>query len=213
MKLLSYQPRQKIKYSGGFVSLLLLPVFCLWWIHNFRQNQIQHALDIKFYDPEPAYYLPEYHYKLSVPQKYLTLTLTDNDAVNKHIINTSKKLLINLKQKQDATTGVEIKFTPKTRYATFINVFDMFKTVGLINYINRGNSIHCFWNFPQPVDSIIYNANLIPCGNIVLGTQEYRQLEKTAFTKDLFKEFWMPAIAYLSMALFTITSLYKLVVK
>jgi hypothetical protein len=84
VKLLKYQPHKKLNYSGGMISLILLPILCLCWLYKYELSKIIHGVDVLFWSEEAKKTTPKDYWPESLDKKKKTVVnLTGNDRNDK----------------------------------------------------------------------------------------------------------------------------------
>lgn len=208
MKILSYQPHQKITYSGGLISLVLLPLFCLWWISKHRYDAKQFGVDIAFFNPVTAKKFPK-EYRPYIPQKdYTVINLEGNNRDDSISLKYAGILLNQWKHAKNDSQGIRFHFGKKAKYWTLVEGTEVCKSIGLYSFWPYEDNMYTGWNFPKDKPGIVKRTvPLITCYVERFTTAEDRRAEKIALIKELIKSYWLPGVTFILMAVFTIIKL------
>ena len=125
--------RRRIWYVPGMISLICLPVLCIWYLNDHKNIQSQLELST------PERYTPNIDYKggrrfdttlLSLPEnkrKYIEFKLNGEIENDKIVLNSFNKRLLQIIKNNDTINGLHIIIGDNTKYSSFINVIDICK--------------------------------------------------------------------------------------
>jgi hypothetical protein len=211
MKLLKYQPHQKITYSAGLISLVLLPVLCLYWLYKFEISKIKHGVDIVFWSLDAKKTVPEDYWLESVIKKKNTIiNLTGNDRTDNISLQYAQVLLSKWKVDKDDSQVLNFHFGNNAKYWTFVEAINVCKAVKLNSYIPYQNNMYAFWNFhPKPVPEF----SLPPCATFISFSDDIVQTKESIdliiLSQKFIKDYWAPGIVFLLMSILTLNKLYR----
>jgi hypothetical protein len=210
MKLLRYQPHQKITYSAGLISLIVLPVLVLCWLYRYQAAKSIHAIDIVFWSSEAKEFIPKDYWLEAIIKKESTvINLTGNDQYDKVSLQYAQVLLSNWKANKDDTQVLNFHFGNKAKYWTFIEAINVCKAVKLNSYMPYQNNIYAYWNFHSkpfanlPVTLITWGCDIIETKEPVDWSLVVQESIQTM------KDYWAPGVIFILMIIFTLHKIYR----
>lgn len=207
MKLLNYQPHQKIRYSGGLISLVLLPILCSVWLSKHMYDHANFALNIAFFNPKTNAEISE-EYRVSIPKvKYTVINLVGNNKDDSVSLSYAKMLLNRWKANKDNSQGIRFYFGKKAKYWSFIEAVNTCTSVGLNQYFPYENNMYATWEYNAINKKAYYPP--MPCATIFSSVLP---APPTFFEKSwsLINEFKFPIFAFALLVITTIIKVYKM---
>jgi len=125
---------RKIYYVPGMISLICLPILCIWYLND---NKIIERCIILI---SPQRYVPNQVYEnnlrfdttvLSQPEykrKYIEFKLNGDIINDKNTLNSFNSKLIKIIEDKDTITGLHINIKDNTKYLSMIKVIDICRT-------------------------------------------------------------------------------------
>jgi len=121
--------RRKIYYVPGMISLIFLPVLCVWYLNEHKN--VERCIDIVF----PQRYSPINDHRfdttsLSLPEnkrKYINYKLTGNIANDRATLDSFNLKLLNIFKNKDTKTGLHINIKDSAKYISMIEIIDICK--------------------------------------------------------------------------------------
>ncbi len=123
--------RRKINYVPGMISLIFLPILCVWYLNEHKN--ILRVLEISY----ASKYTPNFDYKnhirfdtslLFIPEnrrKYYDILICESESKNSesfHLIENKLDQIIKTKNKSD---GIHISFSDNSTYGSYIKIIDL----------------------------------------------------------------------------------------
>lgn len=210
MKLLKYQPHQKINYSAGLISLVLLPILCLGWLYQHKAFEKQGVIDILFYDPDWNIRLPkESQFEFPPKRDYTVIDLKGNDHNDMVSLQYAYVLLNNWKIAKDTLQGLRFHYGEKAKYWTFIETINLLKAADLNSYMPYKNDMYAIYTsgYFEPRQPYMYDCML--CGDVVIVKKPVSFFSALYRSVSLFKDYWAPGIVFVLMAIVTLRKLYR----
>ncbi|AYL94049.1 hypothetical protein [Mucilaginibacter celer] len=126
MKILTLTPRQRIIYTPGLISLLLLPVFCMVFLHQHKAFQKLKAMDVVFFSPDWNKRLPKaYQFKFPPERSYVNVNLTGNTNSDQSLLEFARIQIRTILKTKNKSVGVQIHFGKKAQYWAFVKALDI----------------------------------------------------------------------------------------
>lgn len=194
---------KRIVYRPGMISLVFIPLLCLYYFYKNDSFKVYGALE--YYLPDDGMCGGQY----PVFRKYKVFSFDSAEELEKNKLEKMQLSLRELKEENDIINGIKIHFGEKTNYAIFIKVID-------ILYIEDMPT----W---QPDEDNIY-VSIGPKRikkYFICGTQEasrinslkYQELEKEKsnliFLNSFFKQQWILFLAYFGIVILNIFAFFK----
>lgn len=135
--------RSKIHYIPGIISLIFLPILCIWYLNNHK-NELR-TLDV--------YYASKFNPDITDPLKFDTTCLSSIGHKRKYIeirvnrnLSESKNFLQSLNYRstqiinhKDTLNGIHIVFENDISYNTYIKILDVFNEKSKYHTITEEN--------------------------------------------------------------------------
>ncbi len=131
--LISYHPlymirnRTKIFYPAGLISLILLPILCIWNLNKQKAFEKIGALEVAyFYHNELEEYSNLTSFKKAISSRnYIEIEFTGNKKDDNIIFEYAKVKIKKLIKSKDTLNGIHFKFTEKAKYWHFVKAVDI----------------------------------------------------------------------------------------
>jgi hypothetical protein len=139
--------RRKIYYVPGMISLIFLPILCIWYLNEHKN--VERCIDIA----SPQRYRPNNDHRfdttlLSLPEnkrEYINSELTGNIANDRATLDSFNFKLKNIIKNKDTKTGLHINIKDSTKYISMIEIIDICKKDSFLpTYLFYDNE---FWYF------------------------------------------------------------------
>lgn len=207
---------RKLFYVPGMISLVLVPVLCMWFINSNRHRiDIEHSIDFRIFNsisdikPNPAYnwysdsgYVPKRNYKTFL------FNGIDDDTKIKLAITDLKRLV----KTNDTVKGIKFTFGKHSKYEHFITTQDILFSSRVDNFTFYKNDIYVF-EMPKIKSGKEKIVRLAGCGgNCFVDNSvwlEEERIRKQKFFIQNIKSFWQIPLALLGMIILNIFALIK----
>jgi hypothetical protein len=216
MKLLKYQPHEKIRYSAGLISLVLFPILCLGWLYKHKAFEKQGVINISFYDPERNKKMPkELQYEFPPKRDYTTIDLKGNDHNDMVSLQYAHVLLNNWKIAKDTLQGLRFHYGEKAKYWTFVESINVLKAADLEWYMPYKNDMYAIYTSRYFKPRPFYMYDCLLCGDVRSSPLTSEQVseklwnERATFFKYAFKNYWAPFLIFATMLVITMLNLRK----
>ncbi len=161
---------KKLYYPAGIISLILLPVLCVWYFNRHHAFEQLHVVSVTW-PPRSGHFFEDEDY---LDRDYTHFNLTGDNQQNDIEIKRSKMQLRELIDSKDTMHGVHFHFADNTQFQQWIKVYDVCKTAKANVFIVHNNGI---WIFnPRPAklvkDDLMFCRGVICGGDCVQDTQQ-----------------------------------------
>ncbi|MBE8728021.1 hypothetical protein [Flavobacterium hungaricum] len=161
--------RRRIFYVPGMISLVLIPLFCLYHFYKVDAFKVYGSINISM--PYEKDYFAKY--KFASLREYKVFDFNENESKTKEQLKNVRLYLQNLIKARDTINGVKLHYGPKMHYETFIKTIDILNEVEAPVWGIDGNDVYIFAarNTPKKVkkDTTYVRMN---CGTGELMRQE-----------------------------------------
>jgi len=199
------EKRKKIFYVPGMISLVLIPLFCLYHFFKVDAFMVYGSLNLMVPDKE------EFEkYKIADLRKYKRFNFNDVKLKELDKIKELRFFVRDIVKKYDTINGAKIHFGSKTDYDTFVNVINLVAEEKVPTWALFGNDIYVLTS-PKPKPNK-NNYRVITCGyyeaNKDFWLKEDKERER-AYNLSLYKKSWLIFLGYLGIVLLNIFALVK----
>jgi len=147
--------RRKIYYVPGMISLIFLPILCVWYLNEHKN--VQRCIELC----APERYIPNkndgrLHFDttlLSLPEnkrKYINFKMNGNFINDENELTSFNNHVLDIVENEDTINGLHITFEDNAKYNTFIKVIDICKKDSFrpsyLFYDNEFWYFHREWN-------------------------------------------------------------------
>ncbi|WP_316768860.1 hypothetical protein [Pedobacter frigiditerrae] len=185
--------RNKIFYPAGLISLILLPILCIWNLNEQNAFEKIGVLEVAyFYHNELDESSNSQSFKeLISSRNYIEIEFNGNEKDDNIILEYAKVKIKNLIRSKDTITGVHFKFTEKAKYWNFVKAVDVCQVESLNPLMDKNN----IWVAYYPPQRNVKEENYIV---MFCGTNEAsRILQAKAEKLAEFNEYLSKKINYL----------------
>ncbi|WP_269237324.1 hypothetical protein [Flavobacterium flavigenum] len=109
------EKRKKIFYVPGMISLVLIPLFCLYHFYKVEAFKTYGALDFSLPDKEDFE-----KYKVGNLRKYKTFNFNNQKSKEEQKLKELRLFARDLVKHYDSINGIKIQFGPKTEYVLLL---------------------------------------------------------------------------------------------
>lgn len=217
-----HKSKKHIYYTGGLISLFLLPILCIFYFQSIKAFNKTHIIEIswsteeswKAYEQTSAFFL---HPDID----FLEISLNSNDKDNKIKLDYAQLEIRRIIKTKDTTKGVHFLFQSNAKYWTLIRAFDICNIENAYNYVPFKNHVWMFYYNPRPNPNEEKNRSF--CGNADFafgygpmrgGLTYEQQIEnaKTANEKFILrslKTFWLVGVLIIILTFFSLRRTMK----
>jgi len=207
---------RRLYYSPGLISIILLPILCLFYLKSNHVFEKYGVIDITFALPDTNDIFGK------IPKRdYLEINLTGNDQEDKSKFDHAQSELRKLVYDSSGTKGVRFHFGEKAKYKTFISALNILSAENVRTYAPKDNDI---WvAIPTHVKIIPDSLQLLfpinPCGTAEIQ-QRFLQYEHDAkleeekiiaeenYMTQVQKKLIIPSVLYVLMLFFAVKKLF-----
>jgi hypothetical protein len=208
------QYKKRIYYRAGLISLILLPILCVWYLN--KQDQLR-VIPISPWNPD-SYFNKVNHSQSHPERKYLDISFNVNNGENKIKLDYAQLEVRRLVNSRDTLNGVHFYFDDSTQYSILIKALDICD-IEKADYCSMYENDMWIW---MPLTTKPLKPNTFPiltCGGVILRDSdkqgkikklnEEKRLKQIAYIKDLAKTFWPSEFLFGFMILLTAIRLRK----
>lgn len=209
----------RIYYSAGLISLVLLPILCLCYLNNRKAFRKERVMEINWWS-DNVYKYTNYKipYFIHPERKFIDINLTANDKENKIKLDFAQLEIRQMVSTKDTINAVHFYFADNAKYWTLIRAFDICNIEKAKMYVPKGNDVWVFYYTLKP--KVILTDNMKPvCGNAMLlddvvFINPYEQVdnEKSEVSKYIFeiaKKYSVFAILFMLMTFLAIRKIFN----
>ncbi len=215
MRILKRHSR-RFYYPTGIISLIFLPLLCIWWLDKNQAFKKYAVIDIAWWSPSLHENNPEFYPKESHPNKiYTDINLTGDDKDDKTRLDYAQLQIRELVKSLDTATGVHFHFSDKSKYWTLIRALDICKTEKAKVYIPYENDI---WVLNQKPDNPNeekqknFVIDLILMDDVIVVKSdkqiEAEKKERIKYITDTVKTYFVSLLLFVAMTLLTIKRIF-----
>jgi hypothetical protein len=201
-------PRHKIYYTGGLISLILLPVLCIIYIKKVKPETKFNVIEINWWTPNwnrlDTY--NRYPFEVHPPRQFLDIILTGNDKEDKTKLDFAQLEIRRLLLLKDTIRGIHFLFTDNSKYESFIRVLNICIREKAKMYVVKGNEVWYFNFYPKPIPA--GNPFRMDCGgNIksspIVSKEEINLIDK--ISQEINAQFlyaivmWPPVLLFFAL--------------
>ncbi|MBB4804336.1 hypothetical protein HNP37_004423 [Flavobacterium nitrogenifigens] len=201
------EKRKKIFYVPGMISLVLIPLFCLFYFYQSGAFKVYGSLDYSVPYKEDF----EKH-KVGELRKYKSFYFNDQKSKEEQNLRELRFFTRDLVKRYDSVNGAKIYFGPKMDYDTFVSVLDIMTEENMPFWAQFSNELYAF-AFAKPDPN---KKRPFVCGTSAatlrytrLMEEENRKKELRIFQKAFLKQQWLVFLGYFGIVLISIFALVK----
>lgn len=199
--------RKKIFYVPGMISLVFIPLFCLYHFYKVDVFKVEGCMSIYF--PEDSLSIKKF---LSVKRKYKVYSFNNSEIVESKNLNNLHSALRKLNRENDTINGVQIHLGRKMKYEIYIKILDILAIEKMPFYLQVKDDFFVLM-MPKPRQ----NKSLKPlkffiCGygdaNKDIWLEEAKERERK-YVLSLYRKNWILFLGYFGLVLLNILVLVK----
>jgi len=201
------EKRKKIFYVPGMISLVLIPLFCLY--HFYKVDAFKTYGVLHFGLPNKEDF--EKH-KVGHLRKYRIFNFNNQKSKEEQKLKELRFFIRDLVKNYDTINGTKIQFGIKTDYNTFVDVMSIMSEEKMSVWSLFGNTMYAFAH-PKPK---VKKDNRFFCGtpkyaeeNSMRMEEENRKKELQIFQIQFLKQQWLILLGYLGLVLLNIFTVVK----
>ena len=201
------EKRKRIFYVPGMISLVLIPLFCLY--HFYKVDAFKVYTSIELSIPLGNEFEK---YKFWTLRKYKVFSFDGSQSEKKNL-NEMRLYLRKLRVEKDTVNGIKVHFGLKSNYQTFITTLDILAEEEAPTWITDKNDIYILGssNTYKKIKDAIDHRNM-NCGTGELmrkqaywAQKEAKEEEMRNFQVSFFKQKWRSlSLGYLGVVLLNI---------
>lgn len=200
---------RRIFYRPGMISLVFIPLFCLFHFYKINAFQVQGVLDVGLIPDKVTF--EKYNY--STLRKYRVFNFNGSKSTEKQQLNEFKFFLRKLVVEQDTIIGIRTHFGPKTNFEVFVNVFDILESEKAPTFAPYKNDIYIIASSNKAKKTAKRSMN---CGTMEAtrrNTNKLQELEKEKsnrmFMNLFFKQQSILFFSYFGIVLLNVFAVIK----
>ncbi len=135
-------------YPAGLISLILLPILCIWYLEKNRAFHKLVCLEVVYWgENHPSYYKQEF--VIHPEREFVNLKLTGNERENKIKLDFAQLTIRELVATKDTVTGIHFILDDGLKYKTLIYVLDILEVENARQFVAREDDIWVFNYIPK----------------------------------------------------------------
>jgi len=146
--------RRKIFYPAGLISLIFLPILCIYDLSKQNAFQKLGAIDVAYFYNDENYESSNLKtFKNFISSRNFTdIEFTGNKNDDQIILEYAKIKIKRLIESKDTINGIHFKLTEKAKYSNYVGVIQVFQNKN-INALLDKNDVWYGYQKPNPIDS------------------------------------------------------------
>lgn len=151
--MINHKPHKKLYYTSGLISLLLLPILCVFYLQKTKVFESEYVIELNMWTPEQTKNWRKYGYDYDIhPNRNFTnIYLTGNDKEDRTKLDFVQLQLRDLVNSKDTISGVHIVLGNESKYWTLIEIINISMKEKVRRFVYEGNDFWFFNYFPKPV--------------------------------------------------------------
>jgi len=201
---------KRIFYRPGMISLLLIPLLCLYFFYKNDSLKVYGALDISITDDRIFK-----DYNVPTLRKYKKFDFNETKSNEKYKLTNLHCFVRELIKNNDTINGAKVHFSSKTDYDTFVSVIDILNLEKIPTWAFYKND---FWVFVRPIrkpsrQNIEIRRMICLSGRMnkedELRMEEKNKQKEFELKVSLFKKYWVLFLGYFGIFILNIFVLIK----
>ncbi len=218
-----------LNFPTGIISLVALPIMCLWYLKEHKVFQKQSCLTIWWWNSGVSQYNKELLPNKDHPNReYTEIHLKGNDKEDKIKLDFAQLEIRDLKQTHSLKKGVHVYFDDTAKYWTFVRIFNICAIEKMNYFVPHKNNVwiyfldttkaldpnaktyfRSFCSNPSLNDDVIPLAIEKTTAEIIAEKSEIRKAKwNYVFTK--IKNYYIPILLFLILVILNIFRLIKM---
>jgi hypothetical protein len=205
---------RKLFYVPGMISLLLIPVLCLWFIKYNRYLNKDYSVSISLTE---SYMIPDTskvnEFIPIYPKRKIENYIFNGDFKSDNLqLKKVRERIKKLYKDNDSINAVKILFGKRMKYKTYVNILDGLFIDKVPSFVINSNFIYVVNFPPKHKKHNLKISNLMKCGygsaNEDYWAEQARKKALKLFIKNI-KQFWQIPVALLGIIILNIYTLIK----
>ncbi|MFB9077130.1 hypothetical protein ACFFLS_03180 [Flavobacterium procerum] len=199
--------RRRVFYVPGMISLVLIPIFCLYHFYKIEAFKVYSALEFTISNQEDFQ-----KYKIEDLRKYRVFDFNKKKSNGLQELKELRFFVRGLVKEYDISNGAKICFGAKTDYDVFISVLNIIEEENVPIWGLFSNDIYAMGN-PKPKSSdrrFVCGTSKYSEQNTIRMREEERKERLQVFQVQFLKQQWVLFVAYFGLVLLNIFALFKL---
>lgn len=197
--------RTLIWYSPGMISLLLLPVLCLYSLKRAGCFEKQNIIPV-FCITKEFYELPRNGNIVFIrppDRRNLEIVLDSDERHVKTRLDDAQRYADQIFTEKDTLNGILFRFAKGAKYWMFVRALDICKTAKMQHFVTMENSVQAYYEAPVMVNS--FHLPIHFC-DVIVDNRSCKQAEIKA-REEQFRifsyHFWPLALAFGLLVVFS----------
>ena len=204
------------------ISLLLLPVLCLWHFYSQKSFEIERAMDLGLPNKVTDAQLVK-DYPLLTKRNYKEFIFNGSLDSDKEDLTEFQDSLRHFNTIKDTINGIKLHFGKRMNYEVFIRVLDILTNENTPTYMPYKNELIIINGAPSDIEkerkkreARYGKPSVMSCGNPAIEArqrafeeEQQRLIDNENFEKSFFKKHWYLFLAYFGILLLNIFILIK----
>lgn len=189
--------RRKIYYVPGMISLIFLPILCVWYLNEHKN--VERCFEVSYaqeYNKEAENHrfdtsmlsLPEYK------RQYIEVFISNSNVKNKSAFAIVQRKLNQILKNKDKHSGIHIIFSDNSKYESYIKAIDIIE-----NSFKKHSAFHTYCPYTNNIWVLYIKSNNQVKNNIPNGNYEQNKKSEIQLTKDKLVPYSFLAILYLTL--------------
>ncbi|MBB2146885.1 hypothetical protein GM921_15380 [Pedobacter sp. LMG 31464] len=200
---------KKLLYPTGIISLVFLPILCIWNLDKQKAFEKLGAMDVAYmYHKQKTDTSYSNFYKLSQGfRSYTDIEFSGDNNNDKSKLQYAQFEIERIINSKDTLKGIHFKFTEKAKYWNFVKAIEISHIENINSRLDRND----LWLFYIPSITTKEEPYQFICGtNYLLRAYEIgeeNRIAKIEYMKTTIKLFALPLIFFFLMCYFTFREL------
>lgn len=205
---------KKLFYVPGMISLVLIPVLCLYYINSKDYLKQYVSIDIQLSDSFMVPDTSDFHKLIPIhPKRNIEKYYFDgNEKNDTNKLKYLQKRISKFVAEKDSLNSIKIFFGKKMSYETYINILDIVFIEKVNEYVVNPDFIYIVYFPPEKPKTSLIPIRSISCGyeeaNKDFFAKQQRKAERELLIKNI-KLFWQIPFAMLGMIVLNLYFLIK----
>ncbi len=200
--------RKKIFYVPGMISLVFIPLFCLYHFHKVDAFKVEGMMS--FYIPTDSVMIENF---LALKRNYRIVCFNNSLDLERKKINELELALRKLRKENDTVNGIKIHLGKKLKYEMYVRILEILQVEDMPYYLQDKDDFLVMM-MPKPKLKNKPELPIFVCGyeplyrseEELLKEERKRQIE---YLITFFKKNWILFTGYLGLVGVNILTLVK----
>lgn len=201
------EKRKRIFYVPGIISLVFIPLLCLYSWYKKDVFKSEGCIDIYF--PEKSFTESNLE---SIKRNYQVFNFNSSEILESKDLKNLQAVLRKMNRENDTINGVQIHLGNKMAYEVYVRILDILAIEQMPTYQQYNNDFFVLM-LPKPkADKNLREITPITCGyweankEFILKERKEKQFQ---YVLALYKKYWYLFLAYLGIVVLNIFTLVK----